>query len=55
MILNAFAKRWADSLKLRLAEWQAPCVPLRGNSHRPPLFCKTRPDLKRISFKLAFF
>jgi len=25
MILNAFAKRRADSLTLRLAEWQALC------------------------------
>ena len=58
MILNSFAKRRADSLKLRLAERQAPCPTLRSPEGAIPIglpLCKACPDLKRISFKLAFF
>jgi len=55
MILNAFAKRRAAFLKLRLAERQAPCPPLKGQFPSASPLCKACPDLKRISFKLAFF
>ena len=37
MILNSFAKRRADSLKLRLAERQAPCPTLRSPEGAIPI------------------